>query len=237
MVYCFKYDRLRIFSPNIKNTGLNFNYSRFEEEFFRSIWECIFERVYFSKDVNINIGDIVFDTGAAVGTFSIVAAKLTGDKGIVYAFEPTDDTFGALKMNVETNKINNIIPFKEGVANEDKFLCFDERKEAFTTNRIIDDVKINNSINSGKKKIKVVSLDSFVGTNNIKRVDFVKIDVEGYALEVIQGAEDLLRRFKPKLAIACYHRRENDKEICQILMNSNDKYRVIGIKNGILFAK
>lgn len=231
--YYFKYDRLRIISPKIKNPDLNFNHAKFAQTFLQIIFECVYERIYFSKSVNVNSGDIVFDIGAAVGTFSIVAACLTG-KGTVYAFEPTDSTFDALKTNIEMNEAKNIVPIKIGIGNENRLFFFDER-DIFSANRIIDDTTVNNQ--SSSKKIEVITLDTFWKTNNIEKVDFIKIDVEGYALEVIQGAKELLKRFKPKLAIACYHGRENHNEIFQELKKANDEYKFYYIKNGILFTK
>jgi len=54
--------------------------------------------------------------------------------------------------------------------------------------------------------VQTISVDDFVKQRALKRVDFVKMDVEGAELKVLKGAEKTIRRFRPKLAIALYHR-------------------------------
>jgi FkbM family methyltransferase len=234
--YRFTYDRFKIYSPSFREEDAAFNSVRFEEVFMQCIWESIFERIYFLGEAGIDAGDTVFDIGASVGTFSLVAASMAGEDGRVYAFEPTESTFTALKTNIETNRASNIYAFKKGVFSENRSLLFDERKGPFTTNRIVDQKSTTDKSGFEKSTIESVTLDSFAITHTIGKVDFIKIDVEGYAKEVLDGAKGLLERFKPKLAIACYHDRENGEEILRCAMSANGKYRSIGTKNGVLFV-
>ena len=57
--------------------------------------------------------------------------------------------------------------------------------------------------------VPVIRLDELVELYNLPRVDFVKLDVEGAERSVLSGATDVLKRYKPRLAIASYHRRED----------------------------
>ena len=56
------------------------------------------------------------------------------------------------------------------------------------------------------KQIETTSIDDFVRRNGIARIDFIKMDIEGAELVALQGAAATIRTFKPKLAIAVYHR-------------------------------
>jgi len=55
-------------------------------------------------------GMTVLDIGANIGYFSLIASRLVGDKGKVFAFEPYHETFSLLQKNIEANGFNNVIP-------------------------------------------------------------------------------------------------------------------------------
>jgi hypothetical protein len=54
--------------------------------------------------------------------------------------------------------------------------------------------------------VSTVSIDDFVARENLPQVNFIKMDIEGAELPALQGAEETLRNFKPRLAISLYHR-------------------------------
>ena len=55
----------------------------------------------------------------------------------------------------------------------------------------------------------VNSLDSFVRDNDLPNIDFIKLDIDGSELSMLQGAANTIARFKPKLAISTYHKSED----------------------------
>jgi len=67
---------------------------------------------------HIREGDVVLDLGANVGYFSLIAAKLVGENGKVYAFEPDPTNFSFLKKSVEINNYENVICEQKAVSNE-----------------------------------------------------------------------------------------------------------------------
>jgi len=75
--------------------------------------------------------------------------------------------------------------------------------------------------------IKTDTLDSFVSSNGINGLDFIKIDVEGHEMEVLHGAREVLKTQKPKLAIAWYHGRDDHGNILQVLKEVNSAYRFL----------
>ena len=137
---------------------------------------------------------IILDIGANIGNHSIYWV-VKSDAKRVYSFEPIQDTFKILKKNVEINNLNNKIKiFNIGLS----------------------DQKINGSISSYNPKniggtvVKQNSNGNLLldKLDNIKieedRADFVKIDVEGHELEVLQGARNTLLKYKPIVFIETF---------------------------------
>ena len=127
---------------------------------------------------------VFLDIGANIGYYSILFSRLAPE-GKIYAFEPTN-TFDMLKENLEYNKARNVIPYKMAVGNltgirTDKFY------------RIWDD-KVDKA---ESLECPFTTIDSFVEENNITRIDAIKIDVDSYDYEVLQGAVNTLKRFNP----------------------------------------
>jgi FkbM family methyltransferase len=62
------------------------------------------------------------------------------------------------------------------------------------------------SASGGVAQVRTHTIDSFVKEIGLKQVDFIKMDIEGAEWKVLRGAEETLRRYRPRLAIALYHR-------------------------------
>ena len=74
----------------------------------------------------------------------------------------------------------------------------------------------------------MVSIDDFIEEHNIKRVDFIKIDTEGYEKPVIQGARETIKRFHPVIVCSAYHLPDDKKDIPELVLKieSSYKYRI-----------
>jgi FkbM family methyltransferase len=131
-----------------------------------------------------------FDVGANVGAVALALAKYVGSSGKVFAFEPGPPNILRLQRNLELNP--SLLSRTEivacGVADMPGELWWAE-EHGNPGNALLSD--------RGTHKIPVTTLDSFVEKRGIGRVDFVKIDVEGMEFQVMRGAADTLRRFRP----------------------------------------
>ena len=139
----------------------------------REIWE---ENVYEVKDTHFNLGGVVIDIGANIGTFSIYAAHFGAT---VYAIEPEPHNLEALKYNIE---INNM---------QDKIYSCPYAISDYKGTAIIHDSGGGSSIKDDGAfgaEVEVMSLDNFFTLYHINEVDVLKIDVEGAELEIILGA-------------------------------------------------
>ena len=72
-------------------------------------------------------------------------------------------------------------------------------------------------------EVEGISIDEFVETNSIKKLDYIKMDVEGWEYNVIMGARNTIRRFEPKVVVTLYHG-TSDLFTLPLLMNSVGNY-------------
>ncbi|MFK7050328.1 Methyltransferase domain protein [Flavobacterium columnare] len=128
---------------------------------------------------NISSQDVFVDIGANVGHFSLLAAN---NGAQVYAFEPIKETFEKLKRNVELNILENVELYNVGVGNKNEFLNFTTNKDVMNSVALDNEAEV--------RKIKVLVLDEVLINVN---PTMLKIDVEGYELFVLQGADQILK--------------------------------------------
>lgn len=158
--------------------------------------------VDFKEDLIYKFGvnpKIVFDIGANYGQTAVHYHEIFNDADI-YSFEPVKKSF--LKLENETKKLNNITCFNIAFGeekNEVEIYLHDESNSQLNSLKVTDDSKINTSL---KETIKVDTLNNFVLEKNIKQIDLLKIDTEGFELEVLKGASNLLKNKQIK-AVLC----------------------------------
>ncbi len=148
----------------------------------------------------IHSGAVVFDIGANVGFYSLVAAPLAGPTGTVYCFEPMTQQFERLTQNISRNKLARVFPQKLALS--------DRAGEAVihltTPNNTGSASLLPASSARGsefEERVRCSTLDEFVATHELKRLDVMKIDVEGLELKVLQGGTSTIQRFRPTILI------------------------------------
>uniref|UniRef100_A0A7V4KEE3 FkbM family methyltransferase n=1 Tax=Fervidobacterium pennivorans TaxID=93466 RepID=A0A7V4KEE3_FERPE len=81
-------------------------------------------------------------------------------------------------------------------------------------------------------KVKTTTIDEFVKENKIERVDFIKIDAEGAEREIIKGARETIKNFKPRMAIAAYHLPDDKEVIPELVLSIRDDYKYKLVNKG-----
>ena len=137
---------------------------------------------------NIKENDVVFDIGASYGGYAIPAGAL-GAK--VYAFEPEKTVFCDLVHNIELNNFD-IQAYDIGFWNEDIEKDMRDYAPHWPTQCI-------------SELFKLTTIDKFVKENNIEKIDWIKIDVEGAEENVIDGGINSIKQFRPNLIIECHN--------------------------------
>ncbi|MFN4234271.1 MAG: FkbM family methyltransferase [Bacteroidia bacterium] len=163
----------------------------------------------------IKPGFIIFDIGSNIGETTLNFAKLTGTSGMVYSFEPDKYCFDKLLKNISNNSFKNIKPINIGLGNEEgDFFLASENPYNKGGNKVIR--------NADKKpNIIIKTLDSFVNSENISKIDFIKIDVEGFEYNVLKGGINAIAKFRPILFIEI-----NDK---LLRMQSSSAQQVVNL--------
>jgi len=143
---------------------------------------------------------IIFDVGANFGTMSLQFAKLV-PLGKVYSFEPTFYAFSKFRKNLELNPelVKRIVAIQSFVSSSKSE---EPGIKAYASWKVGGTVKgakhrVHGGIVKSTDGIGAVSLDDFCEQNEIKRLDFVKIDTDGYEFEVLKGAQKAISKFSP----------------------------------------
>ena len=132
-------------------------------------------------------GDTVIDAGANIGYFTLFFSKLVGEKGKVIAFEPDPINFDILKKNIELNKITNVELVKKGISNKNESMKLYKSKVSGGHSLV------KNEWGKEYTEIQTVTLDDYFKD---QKIDLIKIDVEGFESEAIEGSKKLFKNNK-----------------------------------------
>ena len=144
-----------------------------------------------SSHLPITENHVIFDVGANIGQTSM-KFSFTYPNGKIYAFEPIETTFNELKLNV--SKLKNVCPYQIGlgdkVEQKDIYIYGSSVLSSFVAKSPM--MSSDSSVNSFS--VTINTLDNFCLEHQINYIDILKIDTEGFDLNVLQGAERLLER-------------------------------------------
>jgi FkbM family methyltransferase len=137
-------------------------------------------------------GMTVLDIGAHHGLYTLLAAKLVGPTGKVFAFEPSPRERKALALNVTLNRCKNVSLQPLALGGQEGLFDLHIAGDGMTGFN-----SFRPSVDAGKTlkvSVRVTTLDNWITATGIHRVDFIKLDVEGGELSVLSGARELLTR-------------------------------------------
>jgi FkbM family methyltransferase len=139
---------------------------------------------------------VIIDVGANIGATALNLAKQHSTK-MVIGFEPDGGNFAKAQANIRLNNLNNIRLLKRGLGSRSALVrLYKVNPENQGMNRILTD----DAADFDFEEIQVQTLDDFVREEQLD-VDLIKIDVEGYELNVLRGAVETINRCRPKLFI------------------------------------
>jgi FkbM family methyltransferase len=138
-------------------------------------------------------GMTVLDLGANIGYFSVLAAGLVGNSGQVHAFEPAPTCFARLKRNLAAFSWAHVHSIAVGDEPGTARFHFSHKGNETGWGSLLSP---ENS-STQETMVSVVRLDAWAHEQAIRRVDFIKLDVEGAEYRALRGAEALLRRHRP----------------------------------------
>lgn len=171
----------RIICPTIFNFDLCINNNGGSEIYSLGFYEM--GTLHIMKNT-INQGDIVVDVGSSLGLMSTLASTLVGKSGKVLSFEPDKDRYINLTNSLKLNQCSNVQTFNFGLGSSKANAKL--YKDRNSPSMLMVDEHFPH------EEVQVDVLDEILKTQNIDIVNFIKIDVEGYEMNVLNGAKKLL---------------------------------------------
>jgi FkbM family methyltransferase len=155
--------------------------------------------------------EYIFDIGANLGNHSVYFAK-KNKKSHVFAFEPFPDNYELLKKNIDGNELSNVALYNEAVGKHVGHVQikeFDESNYGGTSFM---------ESSEGEGSIRMTSVDNAIIDLSIPRLDFIKIDTEGFEQDIIQGMSYTIEEYHPIIWVECSD--SSIKEVYRILMKA-----------------
>ena len=151
------------------------------------IWEP--ETTKLIKNI-IHEGDVGIDLGANIGYFTMLMANLVGTSGKIFSFEPEPQNFEILQKNIKQNHLKNV------VANQSAIGDINGKIKLYLSNtnagwhKVFPKQFIDYEVSDKNIDVKICSLDKeFID----KKIDFIKMDIEGYEWNAIKGGKKILQ--------------------------------------------
>ena len=171
--------------------GLKFNIGVSNPDYALGINELPVQQ---ALDDHIKFGGTVYDIGANIGFFTIIAARLVGQSGHVYAFEPVSENVINIQRNVNLNRYANVTVFENAVSRSTGKgeLLLTKHPGGHTLSSAGNPHNVVRSIT-----VDLVSIDDMISKKTIKPPEVVKIDVEGAEIGVLQGMKQTIKQYRP----------------------------------------
>lgn len=185
-------------------------------------WEE-YQDEYYKKYITADMD--VIDCGAHVGVTTIKMSKLARK---VYSFEPLLLNFQQLVLNINENKLTNVVPYHVGLSDRRKISHyawvnqFNRGASGLEVSRSIEEdcvqLMMNNTRKEQKQMVYLLPLDDLE-----LNVGFIKIDTEGCEFDILRGARNTIIKYKPVILFECV---DNVSDIKNLLLEYNTDYIV-----------
>lgn len=143
---------------------------------------------------HLPVGGVFLDVGSNFGFYSIALASKLGGRCGVFAFEPNPPTFNRLCRNVELNGLQSVV--------QARCVAMSDRDGSAVLFQVPHNSGASRVDDSGVGiATQMQTLDQFCRAEELDRVDAVKIDVEGFEARVLKGATEMLKQFRPVVAV------------------------------------
>jgi FkbM family methyltransferase len=172
---------------------------------------------------------VVFDVGANLGQFALMAGRVIGSKAVIYSFEPSKATFDKLRSN------ENIRAFNIGLGEREEVLKLFSPEPTSSVASLYPHNKTDRW-----EQVQIITLDAFCTNENIHSIDYLKLDIEGHEFFVLKGATKLLSEKRIKFIqfeFGEFHidSRTYFRDFYNLLEKDYDLYRVVS--DGLVLIK
>jgi len=172
---------------------------------------------------NLNTGATVFDIGANLGYYTLLFSQCVGETGRVVAFEPSPQVVHFLNCHVRANRLTNVDIVQAAAGATSGRIRFDTQSGS-GTGRVTE---------AGESEVEVCRLDEKATEMNVWP-DFLKVDVEGFAGDVLAGASEILSVSRPTIYLSLHGKLE--KAQCTEVLKRHD-YQFHATEDGELICQ
>ena len=174
---------------------------------------------YIRPEVQINKGDIVVDAGGCEGYYARYALNMGAHRVII--FEPCKELAQGLRKTFDKEIDTGNVLIIEKALGRGSY----KNKLYINQNMLCASSTFKNDENIVEQDVFTVSLDEILEEYGIKHIDIVKMDIEGAELKALEGAQNTIMNYKPKLAICIYHKPEDLWEIPLLIQSWVPDYK------------
>jgi FkbM family methyltransferase len=163
---------------------------------------------------NLREGMVCIDVGGNLGYYATLESKMVGKTGQVIAIEPSPVSFKFLQHNLDLQNESNSEALNFACGDEEgevRFLITDKSN----LNRVLKENEETTS-DMNVVTVPVKTLDSFVKEKSFKKLDFIRMDAEGYEVQILDGAKESIEKFKPMIQVEVHLQRlgkDNTKKL------------------------
>lgn len=173
---------------------------------------------YFHPAVAPEEGDFMIDGGVSdMVEIQKLMLQAVGSKGQIFGFEPIPDMAAKAARHLSAWPNYHLEP--AGLSNKSGFAWFANLRDS---SHLVN----QSSQAAGQIRCQLTSIDEFLAQNHIRRLDCIKLDIEGAELLALQGASESIRKYHPKLIICLYHKPQDLFEIPLYIKTLVPQYRL-----------
>ena len=170
---------------------------------------------HFDGDRVVRAGDIVLDCGAYIGDTASEALRLGAS--LVVAIEPSPPILECLRRNLRNEiRTGRVIVYDKGVWDREEVLRFQEGEISAA-----DHIEP-----AGTRSIPVTTIDRIVEELGLKKVDVIKMDIEGAEQRALMGARKTINTFRPRLILGSYHLKDDYYKIPTLVREMRSDYNM-----------
>jgi FkbM family methyltransferase len=180
-------------------------------------------------------GATIIDIGAHTGDTAVPMALAVGKSGIVLALEPNKYVFKILKKNAALNPDKmRIVPLCFAATSTDGEFTFNYSDASFCNGGFLSQIKNQHHGHDFKLNVVGKNLQQYLLANHkedLKKLDLLKVDAEGYDKEILKTIPQILTDYKPNLMIECYKRLNEDERLELFDLVRGFGYRLFLLEN------
>ncbi len=143
-------------------------------------------------------GMVCLDVGSNIGYYACLESLIVGNTGKIIAIEPSPINYKYLQKNATLQKIKNIETFNFACGDYDGTIKF-AISDRSNWSRVVSNDLLDSPPDSiiSEQEIPLVQIDTFLPQQKIEKIDFLRMDVEGYEYHILKGCVKTIKKFRP----------------------------------------